>query len=83
MRRLILTGLLAASVAAGGLTSQAAYAGEAEQYVPLPPIASALTRRPARFGGPAKSIISATSTKLRAASTALSCSTSPPWGSLP
>jgi len=36
MRRLILTGLLAASVAAGGLTSQAAYAGEAEQYVPLP-----------------------------------------------
>jgi branched-chain amino acid transport system substrate-binding protein len=36
MRRFILTGLLAASVAAGGLTSQAAYAGEAEQYVPLP-----------------------------------------------
>jgi excinuclease UvrABC ATPase subunit len=36
MRRLILTGLLAAGVAAGGMISQAAYAGEAEQYVPLP-----------------------------------------------
>jgi branched-chain amino acid transport system substrate-binding protein len=36
MKRLILTGLLATSFAAADLISPAAYAGDTEQYVPLP-----------------------------------------------
>jgi maltose-binding protein MalE len=68
MKRLILTGLLATSFAAADLISPAAYAGDNEQYVPLPTYRA--TRPPERFGGPARSTISATSTKSKVASTA-------------